>query len=928
MSDYLDPIVVELAADISAYTASLDVADQRMGSYADIAVAAATRASEVVTSSAATVAEAAAAQADQVTVSSSQVSAAMREVARSAEVTQVTWAQNLGLMDAEMTAMVRSLEAQAAKAEAATAGVGTAMAEAAAEAKGGFASGLAGSKGALLGVGAAAIGVTYETAKMASSFDASMQLIATQAHAGQAEVKAMSNTVLDLAGAVGIGPEKLAEGLYHVESTGLRGAAAMAVLEASAHEAAIGLADFDSVTYAMSGVMSVALKDVKDAADGVAYLNTIVGTGDMRMQDLASAIGTGVLPTFKSAGLGMRDFGSALAVMTDNSMPAEQAANHLKTAVQLLQNQSGPARKALESIGIGANQLANDLQKPNGFLVAIQDIKTHLESSGKSAAEQGQIISKAFGGARSAATIEEMVGQIDKLKGKYSEMGTVGERAKQQQDDWAKTQETSTQKWKEFTAAIQALAIRIGNDLLPPLTAALGWILKGVQWLEQHKLAAEILAGVIGTVLVGAFVALTVAMLSNPAVLITMGIIALIAAIVLLVTHWQQVEKFLRGVWDGFVSWAKDIWDHIAGFFTGLWDDVVGFFSSLPGKIGDALSGLGSLLAGIASKAWQAFLSAMKTAGHAVLEFVKNLPHEIGFAIGFLVGMLFRLGWDAINGLRRGIVNAAVAVWDFFRDLPGRVNGFVNKAGEWLVDKGKDLLVGLGHGIEDGFKAVVQWFKDLPGKIWNFFKDADQWEKEKGHEILVGLWNGIKDAWKDVVQWFKDLPGHILDFFKDAGTWLLHVGEDVIKGLWQGIKNIWNDLIGWISDIGGGIVDGFKSALGISSPSKYTYEHGRYLMMGLANGITDHAHLAVTAAQRMAAGLLDVTQGGVGGFNKPLALSSSAMTAASGQYGRGDTYITVQGSVLAERDLMRVVQRNTLRYNLRNTGNGLALGTV
>ena len=148
-------------------------------------------------------------------------------------------------------------------------------------------------KTALLGLAAGAVAVGAESVKMASSFQSTMELIATQAHAGQQEVTNMSKAVLDLAPTVGIGPEKLAEGLYHVESTGLRGQAAMDVLKASAQEAALGMADFDSVTYAMSGVMSIAMNDVKDAADGVAYLNTIVGTGDMRMQDLANAIGTG-----------------------------------------------------------------------------------------------------------------------------------------------------------------------------------------------------------------------------------------------------------------------------------------------------------------------------------------------------------------------------------------------------------------------------------------------------------------------------------------------------------------------------------------------------------------------------------------------------------------------------------------------------------
>src|SRR5690242_5262817 len=90
-----------------------------------------------------------------------------------------------------------------------------------------------------LAVGAAA--VAYESVKLASSFDQAMELIHTQAGASQAEVEQLKQKVLDLAPAVGMGPEKLAEGLYHVESAGFRGAQALDITAAAARDAALGM---------------------------------------------------------------------------------------------------------------------------------------------------------------------------------------------------------------------------------------------------------------------------------------------------------------------------------------------------------------------------------------------------------------------------------------------------------------------------------------------------------------------------------------------------------------------------------------------------------------------------------------------------------------------------------------------------------------
>src|SRR5581483_712478 len=53
----------------------------------------------------------------------------------------------------------------------------------------------------------------------------------------------------------------------------------------------------------------------------------------------------------------------------------------------------------------------------------------------------------------------------------------------------------------------------------------------------------------------------TAALLANPVTWIVLAIIALIAALVLLITHWSQVVAFLRGVWGAIVSWLIGVWN-------------------------------------------------------------------------------------------------------------------------------------------------------------------------------------------------------------------------------------------------------------------------------------------------------------------------------------------------------------------------------
>jgi len=117
------------------------------------------------------------------------------------------------------------------------------------------------------------------------------------------------------------GPNELATGLYHVESAGLRGAKALEVLRAAAKGAQIGHADLESVTNALIAANRSGIRGVGDMSAAMGQLNAIVGTGNMRMEDLSQSLSSGVLSSARGFGLSLRDVGSALATLTDAGVP-------------------------------------------------------------------------------------------------------------------------------------------------------------------------------------------------------------------------------------------------------------------------------------------------------------------------------------------------------------------------------------------------------------------------------------------------------------------------------------------------------------------------------------------------------------------------------------------------------------------------------
>ncbi len=214
------------------------------------------------------------------------------------------------------------------------------------------------------------VGIGYESVKAATTFEASMARVQTMAGAGADELKKMSVSILDLAPKVGVGPDALAESLYHVESAGFRGSKALDMVTASAKLSALGQDDINSSTQAVVATMASNIKGVRDANDAAALILHTVGTGDMTMHQFTQALGTGILATASTVGLAFKDIGAAIATLTDNAIPADQAATKLRTSLLMMVNPSGPASDALKSINMNSTQLAMDLQKPDGLKTA------------------------------------------------------------------------------------------------------------------------------------------------------------------------------------------------------------------------------------------------------------------------------------------------------------------------------------------------------------------------------------------------------------------------------------------------------------------------------------------------------------------------------------------------------------------------------
>lgn len=477
-----------------------------------------------------------------------------------------------------------------------------------------------------------------DAVKMSTAFSHEMLRIRTDAGATTRELNAMTRGVLDLAASgqsIGQGPMALAQGLYHLESLGIRGAKALQALKLASQESAISGADLEQTTSALGAAMYVGIKGTGDLQQTMGILNATVGAGNMRMQELVDALGTGILSSAKVAGLSIRDVGAALAVLSDGGQQASSGAAELATALHFLYAPSGKADTALQSIGLSSRKLAKDLRGPDGLFTALSDLHNHL--SKLSGVGQEQVLSSILPGGRGRVLLS-LYEQLGRLQGKYSQIdSTAGGFA----SSVAMQRKDPLTQFHEAQARIQADMIRMGNALTPILMPALAALLKAgsgiLEWLtgalppvfkviiggfrdvvdvtkdvigwfgRHHDAAVALTAVVIGLGTAAGIVAtrflvvsaatkawaaaqwlVNLALDANPIGLIITGLSALVVGLVYAYNH----SKAFRDIISDIGNVASAVWDALkVGFASAILDielkinTLIGFYNDTIGQV-------------------------------------------------------------------------------------------------------------------------------------------------------------------------------------------------------------------------------------------------------------------------------------------------------------------------------------------------------
>ena len=357
--------------------------------------------------------------------------------------------------------------------------------------------------------------------------------------------------------------------------------------------------------------------------------------------------------------------------------------------------------------------------------------------------------------------------------------------------------------WGSLIEILTGLGLVLGGIgmLFGNVAVNLGLIMSGILLLvlgikdlieNGYSMQAVImvLIGAVAT-LIGVIWLLNAAMLANPITWIVAGIMALVAAFVILWNECEGFRNFWINLWDKiknavsvFIDWCKNAWQSIK---TAVSDGI----NWIKEKVLVPISNF----------------------------YIKWIKPPVDKCIEIISKMV-----EIVIGLYTGLFNLLVN--KIIKPIAEWVSKTVNNIKDWIkgaVDTIKGWFTGLWSKIKEIFSPVANFFKDIWGKAFN----------------------AVKTVFAPIVDFFGGIWGKIKDKFSSLGTSIGDaIGGAVKAGINGVISLIENSINSAISLINGAI-----KLINLLPGVSVGYVQKLYMPRLAKGGVVDSATIAMVGEQ-------------------------------------------------------------------------------
>ncbi len=369
---------------------------------------------------------------------------------------------------------------------------------------------------------------------------------------------------------------------------------------------------------------------------------------------------------------------------------------------------------------------------------------------------------------------------------------------------------------------------------------AVNTIIKVNEALTKAKTAGDLLMAAKEKILtsavwssVKAFGAQAMALMTNPVTWIVVGIVALIAAIILLIKNWDKVKEVALKVWGKI----KEVWGKVSEWFsTNIIQPVKTFFTDLWNGIKTGATNL-----------WNGICSVFSTIANwiytnviqPVVNFFKGVGKVLFIIVAGIVGIICQLflkiaGW-VNEKVIQPVVSFFVSLWNKIKEIVSTIVETIKSiwgtVSEWVNSNVIQPVVGFFVNLWYRIKAIVQLVVNVIKAVWGAISEwvnsrviqpvigfyTSLWQKIKS--VVQNVWQNLCSVWGKISGWVNEkVVSPIKNFF--GGLWLKikdiagNIKNSIVnafKSAWDKVTSVWGKLKDFFNGIWGGLKDTGKS---------------------------------------------------------------------------------------------------------------------
>ena len=279
-----------------------------------------------------------------------------------------------------------------------------------------------------------------------------------------------------------------------------------------------------------------------------------------------------------------------------------------------------------------------------------------------------------------------------------------------------------------------------------------------------------------------------------------------------------------------------------------------------------------------------------------VISNVGVILQQLLTAIFKAIPSIMQGGFDLITGLAKGLWNNLPAIVSSISRILSNITELIIREFPNIQRKGLELIGKLATGIWNNLPHIISTLSKLLVQLIGSIARHIPAFIAKGFDLVIHLGNGLIKAVPNILARIPQIMSSIFSAFGRLTGQFDTIGADIVKGLWRGINSVKDWILGKISGFVSSITGGIKKFFGIKSPSTVMADEvGKWLPLGLAEGIEDNTSPVTKAMENLAA----MT---TGTLESEIAMSA---TMANGQ----QSVVVARNSNLSENDLYNIIVR-------------------